>query len=84
MTDVRAWLVERTYSDRDLLTLVYATSDGERYLQKELAGRLGGETTAAIDVEEGRLAQVDDDAVKERYAAEVERMTAQHEPDDMV
>ncbi|WP_435155582.1 hypothetical protein [Haladaptatus sp. DFWS20] len=84
MTDVRVWLVERTYSDRDLLTLVYATPDGERYLQKELAGRLGGETTAAIDVEEERLAQVADEAVRERYAAETERMMEKHDPGDMV
>ncbi len=84
MTDVRVWLVERTYSDRDLLTLVYATPDGERYLQKELAGRLGGETTAAIEVEDDRLSPVDDDGRRERYADEVERMANKHEPGDTV
>lgn len=82
--DVRVWLVERTYSDRDLLTLVYATSDGERYLQKERAGRLGGETTAAIEVDTDRLSTVGDDQTQERYAEEAVRMQEKHEPDDTV
>ncbi|GAA0224987.1 hypothetical protein ACFFQF_09935 [Haladaptatus pallidirubidus] len=84
MTDVRVWLVERTYSDRDLLTLVYATPDGERYLQKELAGRLGGETTAAIEVERDRLSSVADDSRQQRYAEEAKRMAEKHEPNDTV
>jgi hypothetical protein len=82
--DVRVWLVERTYSDRDLLTLVYATPDGERYLRKERAGRLGGETTAAITVENDRLSTVDDETTRERYAEEAVRMNEKHEPGDTV
>ncbi|SIR51383.1 hypothetical protein SAMN05421858_2586 [Haladaptatus litoreus] len=84
MTDVRVWLVERTYSDRDLLTLVYSTPDGEQYLQKELAGRLGGETTAAIEVEQDRLSSVTEDSRQQRYAEEVERMADKHDPSDTV
>ncbi|WP_458208407.1 hypothetical protein [Haladaptatus sp. NG-SE-30] len=82
--DVRVWLVERTYSDRDLLTLVYSTPDGARYLQKERAGRLGGETTAAIEVEPDRLSTVEDETTRERYSAEAARMAKKHEPDDTV
>lgn len=84
MDEVRVWLVERTYSDRDLLTLVYATPDGERYLRKERAGRLGGETTAAIEVERERLARVTDEAEKERYATEATRIAEKRDPDDTV
>ena len=83
MDDVRVWLVERTYSDRDLLTLVYATSDGEWYLRKELAGRLGGETTAAIEVERERLSQTDE-SERKRYATEATRMAEKHDEDDIV
>ena len=35
----RCWLVERTYTDRDTIVLVYATPDGERSSRKELGGR---------------------------------------------
>ncbi|WP_231185653.1 hypothetical protein [Haladaptatus sp. DYF46] len=84
MDDVRVWLVERTYNDRDLLTLVYATPDGEQYLRKERAGRLGGETTAAIEVDAERLAPVTDDAERERYAAEATRIMEKREPSDTV
>ncbi|EFW93848.1 hypothetical protein ZOD2009_01855 [Haladaptatus paucihalophilus DX253] len=84
MDDVRVWLVERTYSDRDLLTLVYATPDGERYLRKERAGRLGGETTAAIDVDGERLSPVSDEDDQERYAAEATRMKRKRDPNDTV
>ncbi len=84
MDDVRVWLVERTYSDRDLLTLVYATPDGEWYLRKELAGRLGGETTAAIEVDSERLSRVIDESELERYATEATRMAKKHDDDDTV
>ncbi len=84
MDDVRVWLVERTYSDRDLLTLVYATPDGEWYLRKERAGRLGGETTAAIEVERERLAPVTDESEKERYATEATRIAEKRDADDTV
>jgi hypothetical protein len=65
---VRVWLVERSYSDDkpNLINLVYATTDGERYLQKERA--LTGfhaadaeETTAALDVDPDDLRTVDEE-----------------------
>lgn len=84
MDDVRVWLVERTYSDRDLLTLIYSTLDGERFLRKERAGRLGGETTAAIDVEGDRLSPVTDEDDRERYEKEATRMSRKREPNDTV
>ncbi|PSQ47097.1 hypothetical protein BRD15_07650, partial [Halobacteriales archaeon SW_6_65_15] len=57
---VRVWLVERTYSDdeQNLIILVYATTDGERYLRKERALTSSGDdrpTTAAIDASPGNL-----------------------------
>lgn len=36
MTGMQCWLVERSYSDRDLVTLVSATSDGERAHMTEI------------------------------------------------
>jgi hypothetical protein len=88
--DVRVWLVERTYSDdeQNLIILVYATTDGERYFRKERAltsftgpGRV---TTAAIDVDPANLGAVDETAVRERYRAEATRMAETHEPDDPI
>ena len=56
---VRVWLVEREYSDEGLLALVYATPDGERYLQSNRSSTMlsRGGVTAAKEV----------DRVTERY-----------------
>lgn len=84
----RVWLVERTYSDdeQNIIILVYATTDGERYLRKERALTSFGDrrdTTAAIDADRQNLGQVDS-ADKERYAAEARRMAEEHDPDDHI
>lgn len=87
MTDTeRLWMVERTYTDRDLVVLIYATPDGERRLRKELASTMLQRTTitAAVDADPGDLEPVDDDETRERYATEVERVREDHEPDDPI
>ncbi|WP_101296670.1 hypothetical protein [Halegenticoccus soli] len=86
---VRAWLVERTYSDdeQNVVILVYATPDGTRYLRKERALTSfddARDTTAAIDAEPGNLGRVDDPETREAYASEAERMRAKHDPDDLI
>ena len=86
---VRVWLVERTYSDdeQNLIILVYATPDGERYFRKERALTSFGDvrdTTAALAVEPGNLGSVDDPELRERYAAEARRTAEGHDPDDVV
>ncbi|ELZ24817.1 hypothetical protein C475_11290 [Halosimplex carlsbadense 2-9-1] len=63
---VRAWLVERTYSDdeQNIIILVYATPDGRRYFRKERAltsfTNDVRETTAAVDVPPNNLGEVTD------------------------
>ncbi|SFL39317.1 hypothetical protein SAMN04487950_3612 [Halogranum rubrum] len=83
---VQLWLVERTYDDRNLITLVYATPDGEQMLQKEIAATLmqqrGTGATAAIDVEPDRLNDTPDEETRERYATEAERTAEQYDPDE--
>ncbi|MFB6172005.1 MAG: hypothetical protein ABEJ23_05680 [Haloarculaceae archaeon] len=80
---VRTWLVERTYTDRDLVVLTYATPDGERAVTRELAAAaLGGTTvTAAREVEADRLDPVADAADRERYASEASRVRENNDPD---
>lgn len=82
----RLWLVERTYTDRDLVVLVYATPDGEWKRRKELASTMLQRTTvtAAIEADADDLEPVDDEATRERYATEVERVRADHDPDDPI
>jgi len=87
--EVRVWLVERTYSDdeQNLIVLVYATEDGGRYMRKERALTSfedARETKAALDVDEGKLAEVRDEDTRERYAKEARRMAEKHEADDVV
>ena len=86
MTDVRCWLVERDYWDKDLVTLVYATPDGERTLTSQRSSNMlvHKPVTAAQDVPEADLEPVTDAAERERYAAEAERMREQHDPEDTV
>ena len=84
---VQVWLVERTYSDdeQNIIILTYATTDGKQYFRKEraLTSFSGGrETTAAVEVEPGNLGEVGDPDKIERFAAEAERMAAEHDPDD--
>ena len=82
----RVWLVERSYSDKGLVTIVYATTDGQRHLRKQLSSNMLARTdvTAAEDVAPDRLTPVDDPDERERYAAEATRMAEQHDPDDPV
>ncbi len=80
---VRCWLVERTYTDRDLVVLVYATPDGERALRKELAASMLDRTTvtAATEADPDDLAPVEDADTRERYAMEADRVRDAHDPD---
>ena len=86
---VRVWLVERTYSDdeQNIIILVYATPDGERYFRKERALVSFSDhrdTTAAVDVSPDALGRVDDRETRERYAAEAQRMRDANDPNDLV
>ncbi|MFU8867015.1 hypothetical protein [Natronococcus sp.] len=86
---VRVWLVERTYSDdeQNLIILVYATPDGERYFRKERALTSSTDdrpTTAAVTVAPSNLGSVDDPELREQYATEASRMAETHEPDDAI
>lgn len=83
---VEVWLVERDYDDRNLVTLVYATPDGERYQRHERSAHLlsNQRVTAATDADPGDLEPVDDDETRERYAEEVSRVRERHDPDDTV
>ncbi|MFB6165459.1 MAG: hypothetical protein ABEJ31_09905 [Haloarculaceae archaeon] len=82
---VRAWLVERDYAHEDLVTLVYATPDGERAVTQQRSSKLlvSEGVTAAIEVEPDRLDPVDP-ADRERYADEARRMAEKREPDEEV
>ncbi|MEF8802549.1 MAG: hypothetical protein V5A38_04435 [Halolamina sp.] len=85
---VRVWLVERTYSDdeQNIIILIYATPDGERYLRKERALTSFGDhrdTTAAIDADPGNLGSVSKEN-REQYAIEAQRMAEKHGPDDLL
>lgn len=91
MTDqVRVWLVERTYSDdeQNLIILTYATPDGKRDFRKEraLTSFTGDhrETEVCLDVDPSNLGIVEDPETREYYAAEAERMAAEHNPDDVL
>jgi hypothetical protein len=83
----RLWLVERTYDDKGLIVLAYATLDGTAVRRIERAPvaveQMGG-VTAGVDADEGSLAPVEDTDLRERYAAEASRMADRHDPDDPV
>jgi hypothetical protein len=83
----RAWLVERDVDSRDLVTLTYATPDGEQAFTKQSSltslARTGG-VTAAVDVDADRFEPVEDPETVERYAGEADRVAADNDPDDEI
>ena len=83
---VQLWLVERDYDDRNLVTLVYATPDGERFQRHERSAHLLSRqgVTAATEADPSDLEAVDDDETRERYAEEVERVRERHDPGDQL
>jgi hypothetical protein len=82
----RVWLVDRTYSDKGMVSLVYATVEGDRYLRRQLSEGMLTRTdvTAGMDVDPERLEPVADDEERERFAAEATRIAERHDPDDAV
>ena len=82
----RVWLVEREYSDKGLVTLVYATLEGERAVTKQRSAKMltRSQVTAGDQVDPASLEAVPDAALRERYAREAKRMAADHDPDDAV
>ncbi|EMA44997.1 hypothetical protein [Halococcus saccharolyticus] len=84
--DVRVWLVERGYNNRDLIVLKYATAEGDRVFRRELAAQAidMDEVTAGKDVSPDNLEAVTETEVQERYAAEAHRMADEHDPDDTI
>ncbi|WP_435101006.1 hypothetical protein [Halarchaeum sp. P4] len=81
--DVRVWFVDREYTDKGLITVRYATPDGERVFEKQQSTN-APDPTAARDVESAKLGDVTDASTVERYRTEVERVREQHDPDDRV
>lgn len=86
----RLWLAERTYSDdeQNLIILVYATTDGERYLRKERAmtsfSGPGLDVTAAVDADPDNVGTVDDEETRQRYATAAAEMARTHDPSDTI
>jgi hypothetical protein len=81
------WLVERSYDDKGLISLVYATGDGasvRRIERAPVALERSGGATAAVEADPSMLVAVDDDERRERYAAEAARMAERHDPDETV
>jgi hypothetical protein len=81
------WLVERTYDDKGLISLAYATTDGtavRRLERAPIAVERSGGVTAAVDTDPDALEPISDDDLRERYAAEAARMAARHDPDETV
>ena len=83
--EVRTWLVERDYDDRGLVSVVYATPDGERALRRELSARMleRNPTTAAREVPVADLEPVPE-GDRERYRREARRVRENHDPDEEI
>ncbi|GAA0294506.1 hypothetical protein [Halarchaeum salinum] len=81
--DVRVWFVGREYTDKGMLTVRYATPDGERRFEKQQSLN-APDPTAARDVDPAKLVPVADDDVADRYRTEVERVRESNAPGDPV
>ena len=85
-TTERCWLVERTYGDKNIVTLVYATPDGEYKHQRERPMSLLRQdpATAAVDLPPAELTPVEDEDERERYVREAERLIDRKDPNEEV
>ena len=84
---VRVWLVERDVDQRNLVTVVYATPDGDRRYRRQLSSAAldrGTAVTAATTVDPTDLEPVESDDLSERYADEVRRVADQRDPNEAV
>ena len=81
---VQCWLVEREYTDKGLVTLVYAPTDGEWALIEQKSAVRLGEVTAGREVRADQLTAVDEPEERDRYEAEASRMADRHDQDDAV
>ncbi|PSP93846.1 hypothetical protein BRC91_07905 [Halobacteriales archaeon QS_4_62_28] len=83
---VQCWLVERDYGQKNLVTLVYATPDGERAQTSQRSTTMLRQrpATAAMDVPVDELQQVEDSEEREQYRREVERVRSNFDPDDEI
>jgi len=79
----RVWLVFREYTDKGLLSLTYATEDGEHVFEKQRSMN-AGDPTAATDADRADLEPVEDPEDVERYRDEAQRMRDRHDPDERV
>jgi hypothetical protein len=79
----RVWLVFREYTDKGLLSLTYATPDGE-FVHTKQRSMNAGDPTAAIDVDADELEAVEDPEDVQRYGDEATRMRDEHDPEDTV
>lgn len=82
----RLWLVDRESRDDRLISLTYATTDGEHSVTRERSIHLLRKrpATAAVNVDRDDLQGVDDQETQERFAEEASRMADRHDPDDEV
>jgi hypothetical protein len=84
-TTEQLWLVEREYSDKGMMNLVYASTDGQRYHRRQLSQQMltRMDVTAGRSVDAEKLEPTHEDD-RERYATEATRMADRHDPDDAV
>ncbi|WP_440988490.1 hypothetical protein [Haloarchaeobius baliensis] len=87
MTDTRqCWLVERSFGDRNLVTVVYATEDGALYRQQERSEHAvrRSPVTAGATFPAAELEETPDEETRKRYAAEARRTADSYEPDEEI
>ncbi|GGL30003.1 hypothetical protein GCM10009037_12130 [Halarchaeum grantii] len=80
---VRVWFVGREYTDKGMLTVEYATPDGEHHFEKQQSLN-APDPTAARDVDPAKLTPVADEATRERYRSEVGRVRENNDPEDAI
>jgi len=81
--EARVWLVEREYTDKGMVSLVYATPGGDRVWRRQLSAvALPGDGVAAARTVETERLTAAPEADRERYATEVARVRDRHGPDE--
>lgn len=81
----RVWFVNRSFDDGRIITVTYATGDGEESLTRQHnLSTLSDGVPVSIEVASDELSTVSDPERQAQYRNEVARIRAEHDLDDRV
>lgn len=81
----RLWLVDRSFDDGRIITVTYATMEGDATLTKQYnLPSISDGVPVSLEAQSDELTHIEDEKQRTMYRDEAERVRSQHTPDDRV